>query len=119
MWLIENTPNQNHKAKIFSLREPSNTKMLFINITIRLLHTNTEPKIPATTIGLGTHCYTPATSNVYLASPVDQFLQQRFKPAVTGHQIIVDNNTYVTPLLKKWLRPFQNSPPPTQPEPQG
>ena len=93
--------------------------MLFINITIRLLHTNTEPKIPATTIGLGTHCYTPATSNVYLASPVDQFLQQRFKPAVTGHQIIVDNNTYVTPLLKKWLRPFQNSPPPTQPEPQG
>ena len=36
---------------------------------------------------------------IYPASPVYKRIQQRFQPAVTGHQIISDNTTDDTPLL--------------------
>ena len=96
---IESTSNQYHQAKIDYLRKPSDPEKFFINSTIRPLNTNTTPKTPAETIGFGTHLHTPSTTTAYPAYPVDQHLQQRCQPAVTGYKIIAENTTHDTPIL--------------------
>ena len=64
MYLIEGTSQKTHQANIDYLREPSNTNIVFINITIWPLHTNTAPQTPGKYIGSGTHCRTPKTITV-------------------------------------------------------
>ena len=96
MYLIEGTTNQTHQANIYSLRETSDTDIFFIDSTICPLHTNMAPKTSDTAIGFGPHCRTPSTTFVYPASLINQRLQQNFKPASTGCQVIVDNNTFYT-----------------------
>ena len=75
--------------------------MFFVNSAIWYLHTNTDPKNSLTTIGLGTHWHTPATTTFYPSSPVDHRLRQSFQLAVTGIQVILDNTNSDTPLLSK------------------
>ena len=99
MYLVEGTLNKYHQENIDSIHEPSDPEMIFINSTIQTRHTNTSPQTPTKAIGFGPHCHTPATTTVYPDSPVYQRLQQRFQPAVTRRQIIVENTTDDTPLL--------------------
>ena len=99
IYLIEVTSNQNHQSKIGSLHISSDPNMFSIDSIIRPLHTNTSPKISAKTIWSGPRWYYPETTTVYPSSPVNQCLQQRFWPAITGHQIIVGNTTTDTPVL--------------------
>ena len=54
-----------------------------------------------TTIEFGIYFHTIATTTVYPASHVDQCLQLRFQPAVTGCQIIAENTTADTPFLEE------------------
>ena len=105
---MEGITNQTHQANIYSLCEPSNPKMFFINSTIWLLHTNKPPKTLTKTICFGLHCHNHSTTNVYPTQPVYQNLQQRFQPAVTSCQVIVDNTTADTPLMKKMAATFPN-----------
>ena len=100
-YLIKGSPNQTHKSKIDSICEPYDTNMFFINITIKPLHTNTPPQTPSITIGFGTHCHNHATTTVYPSYPFGQCLKQRFQPAVTCLQVIADNTTADTHLLKQ------------------
>ena len=100
MYLIEGAPNQSHRSKIYYIREPSDPGIFLINSTIWPLYINTSQKT-VTTIGFGTHYHTPATTNVYHYSPVDQQLQQWFQPAIISHQIIADNTTYDTLILEE------------------
>ena len=44
IYLVEGTTNQSHQANIDSILEPSDPKIIFIDSTIRTLHTNTAPK---------------------------------------------------------------------------
>ena len=101
MNLIYGTHNQTHQNGIDHLCEPSNTKICFINSTIRPLHTNIAPKTPATTIGFGPHYHTPAYTTVYPFSPVNQRLQKLFQPAFNGCQVTADTTTSDNPLLVK------------------
>ena len=64
MYLLEGSPNQTHQANIDSIREPWNTEMFFINITVWYLHTSTAPNTPLITIYFRTHCHTPSTTTV-------------------------------------------------------
>ena len=99
MYLIEGATKQNHQDKIGPLRETSDPEMFFINSTISPLHTNTAPQTPEANISFGPHCHTSATNTDYPVFPVDQFIQQRLKPAVTGCQVLADNTTDNNPLL--------------------
>ena len=54
-----------------------------------------------TTIEFGIYFHTIATTTVYPASHVDQRLQLRFQPAVTGCPIIAENTTADTPFLEE------------------
>ena len=100
MYLVKVTHNQNHQSNIDSLHEPSDPEIFFIKSNIWPLHTNMSPKKPVKTIGFGPHWHTPATTTVYPTSPVDQRLQQHFQPAITGYQVMAENTTADTPLLK-------------------
>ena len=101
MYLIEGTTNQYHQTKIYSLRKTSYPDVFIINSTIRPLHTNITPKLPAKTIVYSTHFHTPATTTVYPSSPVYQRLQRQFQPVITDCKHISDNTTADTPLLAK------------------
>ena len=86
----------------------SSILILFVNLQIPIFSSSTspfdlsiptQPKNPTKTIGFSPHWHTLETTTVYSASLLDQCLQQRFKPSITGRQIIADNTTADTPLL--------------------
>ena len=119
MYLIECIPNQTHQDKINSICKPSKPEMFFHQQHHSAsLYQHTPPK-PATTIGFGPHWHTAATTNIFPASHIDQRLQHRFQPSVTGSQVIADNTNDDTPPVTKWLWPLQIYSPCTQPDPQG
>ena len=95
--------------------------MFIINITIRPIHTNTSPQSHAGTIVFVPHCHTPAATTVY--PPLPPCRPTSSVPVSTSRHWLSThsrqhNCRYPTPGIK-WLWPFQNHSPSTQPNPQG
>ena len=96
MYLTEGTPNQSHQSKIDYLRKPPHHDIFHQQHHPDAPYQH-SPKKTVTNIGFGPHCHNIVTTTVYLASHVDQRLQLRFQPAITGCQIIAENTTDDTP----------------------